>query len=448
MTTPLHTLRKSKNFTNMITANRKLVAFLSVLTLLFSGSVVVANAAVKQGAKCTKVGKIQTVKGKTFTCLKSGNKLSWVRNTVGSNTTVPSIVDLSKSSTITPIADLSPIEVCKTIDLTSRSVGTNGFPRPANVANGKSEIKILVLPIIFEEIPFTDADLANLQKALKETSDFYARSSFNRVKLTFEIPAKNLWVRLKTTAKDYGILPNKPQQNNEIIVKDTFLLADKEIDFSKYDSVVIESGSNPLTSVGQGFGGQVFSTKTGNVIGATLEIGLAAGQAHIIAHELGHSLYGLEDLYVFLNSQRPSVPEPKPAGRWDVMSDSSGLDDFFAWNKLLMGWVKDEEVRCLQNQSATTHYLAGRTSSVGPKLLLINLAPGVTLAMESRTYYSKNQGLLIYKIDTNINHGDGPITAEKNTLDKGQKKTFGNWTIEVKDSTTTGLLVSVVKQGP
>ena len=54
---PLHTLRKSKNFTNMITASRKLVAFLSVLTLLFAGSVVVANAAVKQGAKCTKAGK-------------------------------------------------------------------------------------------------------------------------------------------------------------------------------------------------------------------------------------------------------------------------------------------------------------------------------------------------------------------------------------------------------
>jgi M6 family metalloprotease-like protein len=429
----------------MITANRKLVAFLSVLTLLFSGSVVVANAAVKQGAKCTKVGKIQSVKGKTFTCLKSGNKLSWVQNTAVKGTKIPSIVDLSKSSTITPIADLSPIEVCKTIDLTSRSIGTNGFPRPANVANGKSEIKILVLPIIFEEIPFTDADLTNLQKALKETSDFYARSSFNRVKLTFEIPAKNLWVRLKTTAKDYGILPNKPQQNNEIIVKDTFLLADKEIDFSKYDSVIIESGYSSLTSVGQGFGGQVFSTKTGNINGATLEIGRAAGSANIIAHELGHSIYGLEDLYVFLNSQRPSVPDPVPGGRWDVMSDASGLTDFFGWNKLLMGWMKDEEVRCLQNQSATTHYLSGNTSSVGTKLLLINLAPGVTLAMESRTYYSDNQGLLVYKIDTNINHGDGPITAEKNTLDKGQKKTFGNWTIEVKDSTPTGLLVSAVK---
>jgi M6 family metalloprotease-like protein len=429
----------------MNSKSKKLVAFISVLTLLFSGSVAVANAAVKQGAKCTKVGKTQVVKGKTFTCSKSGKKLSWVRNVLTDSKKTPSIVDLSRSASITPMSDLSPIETCKTIDLTTRGVGTNGFPRQANLANGKSELKILVLPIIFEEISFTDTDLANLQNALKQTSDFFARTSFNRVKITFEIPTKNLWVKLTTTAKDYGILPNKPQQNNEIIVKDTFMLADKEIDFSKYDSVVIESGYTPLTSVGQGFGGQVFSTKTGNIVGATLEIGRAAGQAHIIAHELGHSLYGLEDLYVFLNSQRPSVPEPKPAGRWDVMSDSSGLDDFFGWNKLLMGWMKDDEVRCVQSENSSTHYLVDNRSSVGTKLLLINLAPGVTIAMESRLFYSKNQGLLVYKIDTNTNHGDGPITAEKNTMDKGQKKTFDGWTIEVKDSSPTGLLVNLTK---
>ena len=442
---PLHTLRKSKNFTNMITASRKLAAFLSVLTLLFAGSVVVANAAVKQGAKCTKAGKVQTAKGKTYTCLKSGNSLSWVRNTVGGNAKVPSIVDLSQSSSITPVADLTPIEICKTIDLTSRGVGTNGFPRPANLANGKNEIKILALPIIFEEIPFTDTDLSKLQNALKQTSDFYAKASYNRVKLTFDIPAKNLWVKLKTTAKDYGILPNKPQQNNEIIVKDTFLLADQQIDFSKYDSVVIESGYSALTSVGQGFGGQVFSTKSGNINGATLEIGQAAGSANIIAHELGHSIYGLEDLYVFLNSQRPSVPEPVPGGRWDVMSDASSLNEFFGWNKLLMGWIKDEEVRCVQNQVSTTHYLSDFSSSVGTKLLLVNLKPGVTIAMESRNNYSSGQGLLVYKIDTNINHGDGPITAEKLLLRKGEKRTMDNWNIELIDNSSKGLLVSVIK---
>ena len=429
----------------MMTASRKLAAFLSVLTLLLAGSVVVANAAVKQGAKCTKVGKIQTVKGKTFTCLKSGNKLFWARGSTTTKSKISSIVDLSQSTNITPVADLSPVEVCKTFDLTSRGVGSNGFPRPANLANGKSEIKILALPIIFEEIPFTDSDLSKLQNALKQTSDFYAKASYNRIKLTFDIPAKNLWVKLKTTAKDYGILPNKPQQNNEIIVKDTFLLADQQIDFSGYDSVVIESGYSPLTSVGQGFGGQVFSTKTGDINGATLEIGRAAGSASIIAHELGHSIYGLEDLYVFLNSQRPSVPEPVPGGRWDVMSDASSLNEFFGWNKLLMGWIKDEEVRCIQNQASSTHYLSDFSNSLGTKLLLINLKPGVTIAMESRNNYSSGQGLLVYKIDTNINHGDGPITAEKLLLRKGEKKSIDNWNIEVKDTSTTGLLVSVIK---
>ena len=423
----------------------KLVAFISVLTLFLSGSLVTANAVVKQGAKCTKVGKSEVVKGKTYTCLKSGSKKTWVRNTASTKPKVPVVVDLSKSPSITPVADLSPIETCKTIDLTSRGSGSNGFPRPSNLANGKSEIKILALPIIFEEIPFTDTDLSKLQSALKQTSDFYAKASYNRIKLTFEIPTKNLWVKLTTSAKDYGIIPNKPQQNNEIIVNDTFLLADQQIDFSKYDSVIIESGFSALTSVGQGFGGQVFSTKTGNINGATLEIGQAAGSANIIAHELGHSIYGLEDLYVFLNSQRPSVPEPVPGGRWDVMSDASSLNEFFGWNKLLMGWIKDEEVRCVQNQISSTHYLSDFSNSLGTKLLLINVKPGVTIAMESRNNYSSGQGLLVYKIDTNISHGDGPITAEKLLLRKGEKRSIDNWNIELIDNSSTGLLVNVSK---
>ena len=425
--------------------DKKVISFLSVLLLLFSLSTAVANAAIKQGGKCTKVGNSEVVKGKTYTCLKSGSKKTWVRNTASTKPKVPVVVDLSKSPSITPVADLSPIETCKTIDLTSPGSGSNGFPRPSNLANGKSEIKILALPIIFEEIPFTDTDLSKLQSALKQTSDFYAKASYNRIKLTFEIPTKNLWVKLTTSAKDYGIIPNKPQQNNEIIVNDTFLLADQQIDFSKYDSVIIESGRSQLTSVGQGFGGQVFSTKTGNINGATLEIGQAAGSANIIAHELGHSIYGLEDLYVFLNSQRPSVPEPVPGGRWDVMSDASSLNEFFGWNKLLMGWIKDEEVRCVQNQISSTHYLSDFSNSLGTKLLLINVKPGVTIAMESHNNYSSGQGLLVYKIDTNISHGDGPITAEKLLLRKGEKKSIDNWNIELIDNTSTGLIVNVSK---
>jgi hypothetical protein len=57
--------------------NKRLIAFLSVLSLFLSSPLIPANAAAKAGAKCTKPGNIEVVKGKTFTCTKSGKKLVW-----------------------------------------------------------------------------------------------------------------------------------------------------------------------------------------------------------------------------------------------------------------------------------------------------------------------------------------------------------------------------------
>ena len=68
--------------------NKRLIAFLSVLSLFLSSPLSPANAAAKAGAKCTKPGNIEVVKGKTFTCIKSGKKLAWdkgVSQTTGKN---------------------------------------------------------------------------------------------------------------------------------------------------------------------------------------------------------------------------------------------------------------------------------------------------------------------------------------------------------------------------
>lgn len=57
--------------------NKKLVAFLSVISLSLSLPLFPATAATKAGAKCTKVGIKSVVGNKTFTCVKSGKKLIW-----------------------------------------------------------------------------------------------------------------------------------------------------------------------------------------------------------------------------------------------------------------------------------------------------------------------------------------------------------------------------------
>ena len=56
-----------------MTRARILLAFVLSISLITAPSF----AAVKAGAKCTKVGTTATASGKKFTCVKSGTKLVW-----------------------------------------------------------------------------------------------------------------------------------------------------------------------------------------------------------------------------------------------------------------------------------------------------------------------------------------------------------------------------------
>ena len=57
--------------------NKKLIASLVITPLVISSQLSISYAATKAGAKCLKVGTKSVVSTKTFTCIKSGNKLVW-----------------------------------------------------------------------------------------------------------------------------------------------------------------------------------------------------------------------------------------------------------------------------------------------------------------------------------------------------------------------------------
>ena len=57
--------------------NKRLIAFLSILSLFLSSPLIPANAAAKAGAKCAKAGITEVVKDKSYTCVKTGKKLAW-----------------------------------------------------------------------------------------------------------------------------------------------------------------------------------------------------------------------------------------------------------------------------------------------------------------------------------------------------------------------------------
>ena len=66
-----------------------MIAFFSILSLFLSSPLIPANAAAKAGAKCTKLGNTEVVKGKSYTCIKSGKKLVWNKGVVKSTKVDP-----------------------------------------------------------------------------------------------------------------------------------------------------------------------------------------------------------------------------------------------------------------------------------------------------------------------------------------------------------------------
>ncbi len=421
---------------------------LLVILLTFSSMSVVSAKTPKAGSVCSKVGIKQVHAGKTFTCVKSGQKKVWSKGVKVSSPELKPIpvTDFSSSDLITAANSLTDVQICKTRDLTEGGVTSNGFPRPTYAKFGNFSARLLLLPISFTDFPFRDSDLRSVKAMADQVVSFYSKSSYGRVSLTFEILEKSKWINMGRSAASYNLVQNKPQQNNEQVVIDALALADPSINFDLYDGVVFESGYFQASGGGQGFPGRKYQTKNGVAKGVNFEFGVSVGKVEILAHEIGHSLFALEDLYVFLNSNRPSVPDPVPAGDWDMMSTSAL--EFFAWNKLLMGWIDDSQVRCIKDQPSTTHYVESvEIASNKPKLVLINLQEGVTLAIESRSPIpaSVSKGVLVYKIDSRISHGDGPITTQRPILFSGNSMSVDGWTIKALRQDNNGVLLQIDK---
>ena len=62
--------------------NKKLIAFLPILSLSLSLPLIPAHAAVKAGGTCTQAGITSVASSKTYTCIKSGKKLVWNKGVV------------------------------------------------------------------------------------------------------------------------------------------------------------------------------------------------------------------------------------------------------------------------------------------------------------------------------------------------------------------------------
>lgn len=297
-----------------------------------------------------------------------------------------------------------------------------------------------MLPFSVSDKSFTDNDFRDLKSAIASTQDFYTRVSYGQLKLEVEYADRSQWIVMPKTADEYGLIRPRPQQNNELFVREVISSASPSINFDRYDSIILESPRWSESGGGQGFVGETFPAATGTARRINFHFGNAAQRVSTIRHELGHTLFGLEDLYQFRGYGRPFYA-------WDVMSgDGLNEGDFSGWNKFLIGWLSSENIRCTDQSSI--HYLAPlRSLTDQPKLVLIPLLSGVTLALEARfeTRSASIPGALVYVIDSRIQHGEGPISSETGLLPQGRSIDRWQWRIKVLEANETGLLVSLEK---
>jgi hypothetical protein len=437
------------------------------LCLVFSSTPTHALAPTA-GSTCTKLGASASSGGKKYTCVKSGKKLIWNKGVVIPVVTKAPEVEvknlLRSDPRITPNSGLTSLEVCKTIDKTpdygqnGLVMHKNGFPRPIGSVSGKKSAKILVIPLSFTDLPFRKekyqrvqlftSDLDTLNETIPLVKESFKKLSAGRFDITIDVLPESEWWRINSDNPLSGLWG----VDNFGKIREVIDTNKKDFNFDGYDTYAFITGFGVQGQAGLGSAQAAFyfthkSAKTGSFNALLLAGGF--NNPTLWVHELGHSLYGFEDLYLFNEAQSQTSgtlgkSDMNVPNKWDLMADSSrGI--FLEWNRFLMGWIYDSEVRCLSDQSTSVHYLSDIDTTTDPKLLTINLAPGVTLAAEVRNAAGVDKGLLLYIVNTYISHGEGPILTQNTLLAKGQTKAMLGWEFSVLDSNEMGLLVSVKK---
>jgi M6 family metalloprotease-like protein len=445
--------------------NKRLIAFLSILSLFLSTPIIPVNAAAKAGGACTKAGITSVASGKTYTCVKSGKKLVWNK---GVKVAAPKVSPTVAVSTLTSPIDYLNISSCKLVNGSNQITVNQSFQQnPYRIRNTKP-IRALIFPIDFPDLIGTSDPKKDFVSITEEVSQYYKQLSDNRSIFNWTIYPK--YVRYESKVVDANLAGRTANGYGQFSEK-AMNLAKQTLDLSSFDLIVY---APPLiTSRDQIAIGPAWPSSNSNQVSATMLDGQSYGQSFPflnLTHEIGH-LMGLADLYNFdaanesANSGSKSAFELqfKYMGIFDLMNWANGAGvELTAWNRWLTDLITDDQIRCLPSTSTTT-LLAPIEVSGGIKGAVIPLSTTEAIVIESRRAlrYDKDlikesEGALVYKVNTSTSTGLGPmrivgrpgstdVLHRDASLKLGQSYEVSGYLIKVIESGVFGDVIKVEK---
>jgi M6 family metalloprotease-like protein len=429
------------------------VVFGICLSVTLLGVSSVSSAAPQvQGTKCVKAGTFRTVKTVKYQCKKSAKGLRWVRaskaiapinsTTNSKSTTTSTTIPLYSDPEITDVKYLLNLQECQIRDATSGSSGSSGFPRPDSGRSGFGQLEVLVIPVNFTDLTFGAIDANAMEAAYAKVNSFYSAMSYGKAAVKMTLAPSSAWVDTGGTVEQNGIINTPPQWDGSNFYRRIIEIYLRNSTISGYDVVdVVTAFSNRWA------GGQALPSGSNSIYGTrqsfagTQLFGRNTQRWEIIAHELGHSWLGFEDLYLFKGGA--------PLSQWDTMSVPNS--EFSGWSRFLAGWIEPNWVRCATPRTPTRHYLSAlntEKSDDKPRILILPLNSQSAIIAELRTPTAwqtdiKSPTLVVYRVDTGIAHGNGPIVLIGTTDQIGGTISTDGIKFTVKGLDNSGVVVDI-----
>ncbi|MCX4550338.1 MULTISPECIES: M6 family metalloprotease domain-containing protein [unclassified Streptomyces] len=323
---------------------------------------------------------------------------------------------------------------------------SEGLPTAPGYARSTGTVHALTLMIDFPDAEGRGNAMSRYDEFFPQTADWYRTSSYGRLDYRPDTPVKH-WLRMPKPFTAYGIQRGSPYEPGyRDLARDIVKAARSQVDFRKYDLVNViatpNAGPSALDTVlSVTFSGNDEAPVTDGVrlsnmsfIYSRQDDGSGSYDHtgyRVLPHENGHD-FGLPDLYT--SSGGGSV------GHWDIMSEDWGADnDMLGWHKWKLGWLDDSQVSCASTPGTHQATLSPLETRGGTKLAVIPMSESAAYVLEVRTRSGNDDavcraGVLVYRVDGDVDTGQGPITVKDSTPDSSGCTMRPNVQAELSDA--------------